>query len=160
MHGHVCVMVVLQHFCIFASPTTLTMHVTKWNCCHWLTKMSFLFSEPLLPNAICAEILGNNNLIYDLQKIQSYKFPSAKPFLQQLLPLDFAFKKPEDFIQRNDLDQSLPSLPALVTAWSANHFTEGMELVENINTVVRPAYKDIKFYIIDLGLFTSQKKKV
>ena len=124
-------------------------------------KDAIFVSGPLLLNAtkICTEKLGNN-LLEDLQKIQSYKFPSSKPFLSQLIPRDFTFNMPGDIIQQNEIDQSLPSLPAIMTAFSANHYTEAMDLVENINTVVRSGYKDIKFYIIDLGLSISQQKEV
>lgn len=125
------------------------------------TQRTIELKEPLLLNATrtCTEKL-ESNLLEDLQKIQSYQFPSSKPFLPQLLPHDFNFIKSGDFTQQNGLDQSLPSLPALVTAFSANHFTEATDLIENINTVVRSAYKDIKFYIIDLGLSISQKKEL
>ena len=121
-----------------------------------------LFSEQeLLLNSTktCSGRLGQAPL-EDLQKIQSYPFSLSKPFLQRLLPLDFTLNKSWQPIQQNNIDQSLPTLPALVTAFSANHFIEATDLIENINTVVRSAYQDIKFYIIDLGLTSSQKKQV
>lgn len=58
------------------------------------------------------------------------------------------------------MDKSLPTIPALVTASSANHFSESMELVWNINNVVRPAYKNIKFFFYDMGLTDRQIREV
>ena len=47
-----------------------------------------------------------------------------------------------------------------MTAVSANHYSEAMELVGNVNHQVRAVNKDIKFFIYDLGLTASQSIKV
>ena len=98
----------------------------------------------------------------NLKKIDSYKFPVAKAYIKKLLPDNFQFHEAKYFVQghHSDSNQSLPSIPALVTACSANHFSEAMELVENINSMVRPGYKDIKFFFYDMGLTNNQRKKV
>ena len=96
----------------------------------------------------------------DLRKIDSYEFPEAKPYLQKLLPENFMVKDAMYHTEGVVIDQSLPSIPALVTACSANHFSESMELVWNINNMVRPSYKDIKFFYYDMGLTDKQRKEV
>ena len=96
----------------------------------------------------------------NLRKIDSYKFPSAQPYLKKLLPENFKFQDASYWLDGDKTYQSLPSLPAIVTASSANHFSESMELVENVNNVVRAVYKDIKFFFYDMGLTEKQRKKV
>ena len=96
----------------------------------------------------------------NLRKIDSYKFPAAKPYLKELLPANFKFQDASHWLNGDKTDQSLPSFPALVTAVSANHFSEAMELVGNVNQQVRAVNKDIKFFIYDLGLTERQKEKV
>ena len=86
----------------------------------------------------------------DLRKIDSLKFPEAKPYLQNLFPKDFKVKDAKYHVGGVQMDPSLPSIPTLVTGSSSNHFLESMELVSNIKNVVWPAYKDIKFYYYDL----------
>ena len=43
-------------------------------------------------------------------------------------------------------------IPVLVSAVSSNHFEEALELCENLNDVVRPAYPTAPLFIFDLGL--------
>ena len=96
----------------------------------------------------------------DLRKIDSLEFPEAKPYLQNLIPKGFKVKDAKHHVGGVQMDPSLPSIPTLVTGSSSSHFLESMELVSNIKNVVRPAYKDIKFYYYDLGLTTKQRNKV
>ena len=97
----------------------------------------------------------------DLLKIDSYNFPDAQLHLKRLLPKDFRIKEAKIYTKQGSYsDQSVPSIPALVTAFSANHFTEGLMLIDNINTVVKPAYKSIKLYVFDIGLTSNQRKQV
>ena len=96
----------------------------------------------------------------DLRKIDSYHLPEANPFLNKLLPGNFKAKDAKYYVGDVAIDQSLPSIPAFVTACSANHFLESMELVLNIKNVVRPANKDIKFFYYDMGLTERQRNKV
>ena len=95
-----------------------------------------------------------------MRKIDSYNFPEAKPYLKNLIPDNFKVKDAKHHLGGLQIDPSLPSTPALVTACSANHFSESMELVWNVKNVVRPAYKDIKFYYYDMGLTAKQRKQV
>ena len=96
----------------------------------------------------------------DLRKIDSLNFPEAKPYLKNLVPDNFKAKDAKYYVGDVAIGQSLPSIPAFVTACSANHFLESMELVLNIKNVVRPANKDIKFFYYDMGLTEKQRNKV
>ena len=96
----------------------------------------------------------------DLRKIDSLEFPDAKTYLKNLFPKEFKVKDAKHHVGGVQMDPSLPSIPTLVTGSSPSHFLESMELVSNIKNVVRPAYKDIKFYYYDLGLTTKQRNKV
>ena len=95
-----------------------------------------------------------------MRKIDSLNFPEAKPYLKNLIPDIFKAKDAKHYVGGVAIDQSLPSTPAFVTACSANHFLESMELVLNIKNVVRPANKDIKFFYYDMGLTERQRNKV
>ena len=95
-----------------------------------------------------------------MRKIDSLNFPKAKPYLKNLIPDNFKAIDAKHYVGGVAIDQSLPSIPALVTACSANHFLESMELVLNIKNVIRPAYKDIRFFYYDMGLTDKQRNKV
>lgn len=56
-------------------------------------------------------------------------------------------------------EHNLPEYPVLVTAASASHFTEVMDLVYNMSAV-RQKYSDIKLVIYDLGFSKSQVEEV
>ena len=56
-------------------------------------------------------------------------------------------------------ETNLPKIPVFVTAASASHYTEFMELVYNF-TAVKNKYKETKLIVYDLGLYKSQIKEV
>ena len=47
-----------------------------------------------------------------------------------------------------------------MTALSSNHFQENLDLLENINTVVRPVMGNIKVLVYDLGINSTERDKV
>ena len=83
------------------------------------------------------------SFIDNFNYIRAYNLSAALPYMERLRlnqrPLPTT-------------DQSNVSVPIFVTACSSNHFRENMRLLENIETVVRPVYKDLKIVLFDLGL--------
>ena len=58
------------------------------------------------------------------------------------------------------VDRKMPEYPAIVTALSSTHYLEGLQLVENVNTVVRKKYPKVLLIMFDIGLSTSQREEV
>ena len=79
----------------------------------------------------------------NLSYIQSYNLSSALPYME-ILKLN---PRPLTAIDQYNL-----SPPVFVTGCSTNHFKENMQLMENIDKVVRPAIPDLKIVVFDLGL--------
>ncbi|XP_060602522.1 uncharacterized protein LOC132755646 isoform X2 [Ruditapes philippinarum] len=83
----------------------------------------------------------------NLEKVKSYSFPEAEKYIKELFPPSL----PDE--------TSLPKMPVFVTAASASHYTEFMELLHNVSAVT-DKYTDIKLIIYDLGLYKSQIKEI
>lgn len=91
----------------------------------------------------CNNQLGSDQKT-DLQKIASYKFPtSVEKNISALL---------------KGVD-TIPHLPAFVTAFDSSHYIEGQELIQGLSEV-RKKYPDIKLYIFDLGLKPHHKEQL
>ena len=79
----------------------------------------------------------------NLSYIQSYNLSSALPYME-ILQI-----KPRPL---SAIDQYNITPPIFVTGCSTNHFKENMQLLENIEKVVRPVIPDLKIVVFDLGL--------
>ena len=79
----------------------------------------------------------------NLDYIRAYNLSVALPYMEKL-----------NLTKRPLLpsDQSNVRVPVFVTACSSNHFKLNMELMENIDRVVRPVFKNLKIIVYDLGL--------
>ena len=51
-------------------------------------------------------------------------------------------------------------IPVFVSGASSSHFTEALQMLDNLNKVVRPVYPTSKLYFFDLGLRTSEASQV
>ena len=84
----------------------------------------------------------------NLNYIRAYNLSAATHYMEKLQlnehPLSLTFL-------------SQVRVPVIVTACSSNHFMENMGLLKNIETVVRPVYKDLKIVLFDLGLTKTEE---
>ena len=87
----------------------------------------------------------------DMKKIKSIDFSMAAPYLKKLKPIG----NPEIFFHKNGVE-----IPVMATAASSNHYDEAGMLIENLNTVVRPAYPSMQLYFFDIGLKDWQREQV
>ena len=87
----------------------------------------------------------------DMKKIKSIDFSMAAPYLNKLKPIG----NPEIFFHKNGVE-----IPVMATAASSNHYDEAGMLIENLNTVVRPAYPSMQLYFFDIGLKDWQREQV
>ena len=87
----------------------------------------------------------------NLNYIREYNLSAALPYMEKFnlttRPLP-------------SIDQSNITVPVFVTACSSNHFRENLGLLENIERVVRPVFKDLKIVLFDLGLNAAQIEQV
>ena len=86
-----------------------------------------------------------------MKKIKSIDFSMAAPYLNKLKPIG----NPEIFFHKNGVE-----IPVMATAASSNHYDEAGMLIENLNTVVRPAYPSMQLYFFDIGLKDWQREQV
>jgi len=54
----------------------------------------------------------------------------------------------------------MPADPVFVTAFSMNHFEEGMALIRNFNKYVSTQYPKAKLFVYNLGLSLEQTVEV
>ncbi|KAL4223903.1 hypothetical protein ACF0H5_017366 [Mactra antiquata] len=101
---------------------------------------------PLNDGKQCNESLGPS-IKDDIEKVKKYSFPGVEKYITELFPHNL----PDE--------QNMPQYPVFVTAASASHYTELMDLVYN-TTAVRKKYPQIKLVIYDLGFGSSQVKKI
>ncbi|XP_052816744.1 uncharacterized protein LOC128243184 isoform X1 [Mya arenaria] len=90
----------------------------------------------------------------NFRKIESYRFPGVDRYTAELFPtttpgLSSGPVTGDDIVS-----------PALVTAFSSNHYLESKFLFKNIDDVVRPQYPDVKVIVYGLGLSTGVKQKL
>ncbi|KAK3599734.1 hypothetical protein CHS0354_037206 [Potamilus streckersoni] len=104
---------------------------------------------PLNDGRICNSNFGVTQE-EDLHKIESYSLQSAQPLL----------KNHDFFPDSSNHSNKKFDFPTLVTAASANHFSELLELVENVNTILRVQYLKMDLIIFDLGFTERQKIKL
>ncbi|XP_045173066.1 uncharacterized protein LOC123534739 [Mercenaria mercenaria] len=113
----------------------------------WLVEGGYFeVKMPLNDGKLCNASLGPT-VKDDIEKIKTYSFPEAEKYLEELFPPSL----PDE--------TNLPKMPVFVTAASASHYTEVMELVYNISAVI-DKYKETKLIVYDLGFYTSQKKEI
>ena len=86
-----------------------------------------------------------------MKKIKSIDFSMAAPYLNKLKPIG----NPEIYFHKNGVE-----IPVMATAASSNHYDEAGMLIENLNTVVRPAYPSMQLYFFDIGLKDWQREQV
>ena len=87
----------------------------------------------------------------NLNYIRAYNLSAALPYMEKF-NLTTRPLPPSD--------QSNVTVPVFVTACSSNHFRENLGLLENIERVVRPVFKDLKIVLFDLGLNAAQIEQV
>ncbi|XP_052816750.1 uncharacterized protein LOC128243189 isoform X2 [Mya arenaria] len=90
----------------------------------------------------------------NFRKIESYRFTGVDRYIAELFPtttpgLSSGPVAGDDIVS-----------PALVTAFSSNHYLESKFLFKNIEYVVRPQYPDVKVIVYGLGLSNGVKQKL
>lgn len=55
---------------------------------------------------------------------------------------------------------ALPDIPMFVTAFSSNHFEEGLAQLRNFREFIRPVYPDATLLVYDIGLTEQERYEV
>ena len=92
----------------------------------------------------CPTLEGNK------QKIDSYNFCKAEPYMNQLKSHTISE------VLTGGQGSSKIEIPVFVTGTSSNHFQESLLMLKELNKVVRPAYPMLKLYFFDFGLRNSE----
>lgn len=54
----------------------------------------------------------------------------------------------------------IPDTPMFVTAFSSNHFREGLALLHNFKRFVRPVYQNSPLVVFNIGLTEEEQHQV
>ncbi|XP_052245606.1 uncharacterized protein LOC127854580 [Dreissena polymorpha] len=110
-----------------------------------LTRHTTVVKLPIKDGLPCNTTLGQSHE-KNLEKIRTYMFSKAEPYLKSL------------FVEVDD--NKMPDVPVFVTAFSSSHFSEGQDLIKNVNSVARKQFPSAKFFIYDIGLSSSHQKQI
>lgn len=120
--------------------------------CRISTPIKISFTE-ILQDApcearFCSTTEGNQ------RKIASYNFSKAEPYL-----VGPESKSDREIIYKGPGTSGV-EIPAFVGGASSNHFHEALKLLRHFNSLIRPAYPNLKLHYFDLGLQKVQHEEL
>lgn len=92
-----------------------------------------------------------------LNKLQKINENTLNTFIE--LCFDAIFLRiPELFAQNRS--KNMPDIPMFVTAFTSNHYQEGLAQLRNFERFVRPAYQNSPLVVYNIGLTEEENKMV
>lgn len=108
------------------------------------------FDDSKLDSPECCKNFGGN-LQDNRNFIEGYNKKDAGPYLMRLGPETYTSQ-----FKGTASPKELSGLPAIVTTVSSADFFDVQGLIKQIHEEIQPAFKDLKFLIYDIGLYSRE----